>query len=778
MSQANDARVIRTTPYDVYVRRVRSGTPAEMGKLTTASKGEDGWAFSPDLRVREVRLQKGSDPGWATFDYVTLAGIEPIESMVRRYWADDQVRVVQTIANTDLLINDVDTDDIVPGLAEPGGLVVFEGVLSRSTVTAERSGDTERETMSITAFAAPEIDNTHPDHKVRGRWVVDPDNLVDSPLIIDGPDVPAVFNAGGRPNMHANGTMTAIASSPAGAMSMVAKLFTSDGDPGAEYWTVQQALLSTIVMWLYGQGATLTRSVGLEYETYAALTEPTPGTGEAAGDRWAGLEARMPAVGVQGLGVLDAVQAVCNAAGFDMAIMPSAGRMLPETASAAADRLYELRIWRKGAGPSATIKMMPRESFDGVGGDEAIARNNVSMFTGMRDAADVRNRVVAVGRTYIEASFPLKPLWRSDWIDAATVTNRHGQLMVGQQGETYHRRHVSGGDQYAQYAHVGRAWGYDCTGQLLSDGDVYTTPAIYAQEAGGFNFHGFLGLGAANAIATERTARGVADPIVWSRRPRQPLPLSRPGLEKLVNGMILEASEDAGATWTRVELQFRVLPAADSGGAFGIMLTDRRLDNLAQVNLKTFTDDRSASAAADEDNWWTLMQEEQFQLRLTCRIAADHATRHDAAPSATGTTLYDRMAYVPTEIEETWAAPDSYFNGTSQFVKIHDTGYGTTAEDEDRSQSILDLAERRRDAGEGLRLSCTYDTWQMTLAPWRLGDKVVGIQGRNLSFATSAGSGGASLRYPTIVGITITCWPEKSQGVAIDLDDTAMRRGA
>ncbi|MEM9415004.1 MAG: hypothetical protein AAGA29_05930 [Planctomycetota bacterium] len=777
---ADEARVIPTVAYDVYSRKVRSGTPLEMGKLTSASSGEDGWEYDAFLRVREVRLQRGTNAGWAKFDYVALVGIEPIESMIARYATDDQVRVVQrsTASTGDLLIEGL--DDIIPGSAEETGLVVFEGVLSRSSIVAERSGDDERESMTITAFAAPEVDNTHPDHVVRGRWVADPDNLVDTPLIIDGPAVPAVFNAGGRPNMHASATLTAIAASPGGPMSMVAKLFTGDGDPEAEYWTVQQALLSTIVMWLYGQDATLARSVALEYETYAALTEPTPGEGASAGDRWEGLAARMPAVSVQGLGVFDALDKLCAAVGYGMAIAPAAGRSLPDDANAAPDRLYELRLWRKGAGPSTAIKMMKRETFGGLSAEEALARNNVSMFRGMRDAADVRNRAVVVGHTYIEASIPLKPLWPADKVDAAVVTDKHGHMLKGQQGDTYHRRHTSVGDEYDRYWYVGRAWGLDCTGQLLDDLQVYATPALYAQESGGFDFAAALGINGADALSAERTARNVTDPIVWTRRPRQPLPITRPTSEKLTHGMILEVSENAGATWTRVELQFAVLPS-ETTGAFGIKLTDKRLDNLALVNLATFTDDGSDARPADLDNWWTLIQTHQLQFRLTCRVEADHATRYDAPPAATGTTLYDRMAYVPSTIQETWAAPYSYYNASGIFVKIGDTGTGTTAESGDRSQTIQDLAERVRDAGEGLRLSGTYDTWRMNLAPWRVGDRVVGIQGRNLSFATSAGSsggGGAAKRYPTIVGITLTCWPEKSQGISVDLDDTAMRRGA
>ena len=762
-------RITRATEYSIYTRPVRSGVPTEMGKLTSASSGEDGWVFAAPLRLREVRLQQGAAPGWATFDYLSLAGIQPIESMLGRYWADDQVRVIQHTSPVggDLLVEGIDEDDIVPGSAEPTGLVIFEGVLSRSSITAERSGDDEREEMSITAFAAPEIDNTHPDHTIRGRWIANPDGFANNMLLVDGPSVPPVFNAGGRANMHHLATLEA----SAGGMVMSASIFTADDDPNAKYWTVQDALLSLLVMWLFGKGATLTRSVALESETFTALTTPAP----SSDDRWLGLDARMPAVNVQGLGVFDAIQAVCSAVGYGMAIMPAAGRELPDEASAAPDRLYELRLWRTGSGPSTVIKMMKRETFSGVDEAEVLARNNVSMFEGMRDAADVRNRVVAVGRTYIEATFPLKPMWNASKVDAAEVTDQHGHRAIGAQGDSYHRQHTPDGDLYPTFGYVGRAWGLDCTGQLLDDLMGYTTPALYALSAFGFDFPGFLGIDGSDAISLERADRNVTDPIHWTRRTRQPLPLSRPTIEKLTRGMILEVTEDAGVSWTEIDLKFRVIP-----GFFGIYLEDQRLWNLATVNIKTFTESATQARPADLDNWWTLIQTEQFQPRLTCRIEADHATRFDAPPESKGTTLYDRMAYLPTEIEETWAAPDSFFNATSQFVKINDTGYGSVTESADRSQTLQDVAERTRDAGEGLRLSATYDTWQMTLAPWRVGDRVLGIQGRNLSLATSAGgaASGGGLRYPTIVGVTLTAWPEKSQGIAVDLDDTAMRRGA
>ena len=238
--------------------------------------------------------------------------------------------------------------------------------------------------------------------------------------------------------------------------------------------------------------------------------------------------------------------------------------------------------------------------------------------------------------------------------------------------------------------------------------------------------------------------------------------------------MILEASEDGGTSWTRVEIPFSVLPA--ESGAMGILLRGPAVANLAKVNLVTLTDNRSQPRPSAGDNWWSLIHTHELQFRLTCRIEADHATRYDAVSSTTRSSLYDKTTYATTDIEETWAAPNSFFNETSSFEKIHDTGTGTTAEDADRSQSIEDLAESLRDAGNGLRLSGSFYTWQMDLSPWRIGDAVASIRGRNISLASSTGGSSGGMLHPTIVGMTVACYP--TQGVTLDLDDTVVRRGA
>ena len=506
----SDARYIADVAFDVYVRKVRSFPAPDMGQLDGASSGAGGWEPAYDLRVREVRLQRGPQPGWAVFDYVPggdnpaslLRAVEPIEAMLERYGVDDQVRVVKLSRGGGQFAG----DDIPVGSGEDTGIVIFEGVLSRHTPLVERSGEREREQLTLTAIAAPQIDNGCPDRIIRGRWLADPSDPSGPPLIVDGPSVPAVFNAGGRPNMHPDAELSV----GGGGQSLSAKLYASEGDPAAIYWTVRDALMSVCAVWMYGPDEEFVRSAALEPDTHAALSQSS-----ASGERWEGLDGRMPSLSVQGLGVYDAIEKICQAVGYGMALTPTVGRT-DAGGAGGADRLYELRLWRKGAGPKTDIKMMRREDFGAAGGgagdDQAAAvleGNNVSMFRGLRDSANVRNWVIAVGRAYIEASFPLKPLWAPDAIDMAEVADQHGQEMVGQQGEAYHQRHVAGGHEYAEYGHVGRAWGLDCTGQLLSDSQVYDTPALYAQETDGFDFLAFLGIDGSDAISDEREARSV-----------------------------------------------------------------------------------------------------------------------------------------------------------------------------------------------------------------------------------------------------------------------------
>ncbi len=326
---------------------------------------------------------------------------------------------------------------------------------------------------------------------------------------------------------------------------------------------------------------------------------------------------------------------------------------------------------------------------------------------------------------------------------------------------SYYDRHVVGGANFNEYGFAGRQWGIDCVGGLVEGYD--DSVPLYQHDAAGFDFVAFLKLNESNPILDQRTQLNITDPIRWSRRARHALPLRSPKAQAAGLDYIIEASEDAGTTWTTINLQFHTLREQ-----FGIFLSDRRTANLATVSLATLDSDDMPAPA---DSWWALIKSHQLQFRLHCTIEADHAARFDATRQSTSGTRMTFGQYLPLDLEEVWRWPDSPYSSDA-WERI--VGWGWQTRDGDLITAVRDAAERRRDASEGMRLSVAAYTWLMQLDRWHLGDRVWGVRGRDFSFATNAGD---SERHPAVVGLTITLSPEREQGVLIHLDDEAMTTG-
>ncbi len=210
------------------------------------------------------------------------------------------------------------------------------------------------------------------------------------PWIVESPTLPAVFNAGGRPNRHATKTYAATAADDEDAAVLEGYAFTHDDDPLGKWWSVREAITATLVVWLYGVlGASKARSVMLEAETLNALYFVTGEVGEAyaAMARWQGLDARCPEVSVQGLGVFDAIVAICEAGGFEMACEPVIDQAEP-------DRRYQLRLWRKGSGPLVNFNLSKRGQAP-TDAEAALRANNISKLRGLRDTTPIRNEIFA-----------------------------------------------------------------------------------------------------------------------------------------------------------------------------------------------------------------------------------------------------------------------------------------------------------------------------------------------------------------------------------------------
>lgn len=755
--------------FDVYVKDVDGiATPDAGGALGSA--GSNGFVFAPNLRFVSCAFGAWPKRGTARFDRVPLGGvIDGFELGLFDFGVDDQVRVVMIPGTRGTSI----APDPDAHAGEHTGIVVFEGTLQRAAHRARgASGDRgEDESVQLVATCAPAMDNLRPEHFINGRFYAR--NTTSEPWLIDGLSMPCVFNRDDKPNRNGGN----LAEAEAGELSSVtADLFSADGVPGASYWSLKDALRHLVVCWLYGiktsyggdaQGA-LTRSATLEPETYDALFGPTP----ADDPRWTGLDKVLPEVDVQGLGVFDAVERVCRAGGYRCAVLPPMGRPMPEDSEV--DRLFLLRIWRAGAGPQKSLLLPSRELVnDAADADEELAVNNLSRLSGLRDTARVRNVVTAAGRTLIETTVELKPMWSPDDVDnlgGGALGPLHQQKPVDQDGETYHQKHVAGGKQYEQYGHVGRLWGLDETGAFYSNGLGYTS-GDYSHGAGGFDWLAHLGIDGMDDLTAARTANGVTDTIRWSRRPRKIMRLSRPAYVALDLRYQLEVSEDGGSNW-------HVLPpevARPVDGFFGIEL---KIKNLALASSKLWGDNGQGAAAVNPaESWWSLFTTStDLRFRITCLVEADHAARFDAGIDDGAWTRQPRAKRIDTRIVEVWQSPGSVI-GDATWKRLDDGGLVASTSGADRTDNLQHLAERTRDEMGQQRLSIAAEHWLLDPTAFTIGDVVTGVGGRNLDFGLFNANSGET-RYPSVVSVKITGHPERSQGLSFDIGDEAMRRGA
>lgn len=687
-------------------------------RTTRVNDGLDdtGWVLRNDLVATQLRLRANVNGPQAHLRYHRQRGEQQLgfETLAGRFGIDDQVKIV---------LPPYDDQGLDQGVDAEAGQTIFTGILSRHQIDVAADAQSDAETLRYVADPLFILDDVAYDHTVRGRW-----GYNSGLRVIESPSLPAIFNQSGRPNCSADtlrfgGVLTA-------------PLWTHDDDPEGRHWTVRRALAATIGAWLLGVGA-MPRHTAVDPTLMAALEE-----GATVPDSLAGLDAQLPEVNIHGLGVLSAVEAICRAAGFMMAIEPSAdyGTTLGP------DRLWVLRVWRRGRGRAAYLDMAKRGTTFATATDR-YQQSNVDKLTLLRDVAESNNSITAVARQVIELRVELKPLWSPDQVYAGDATD-----------QTYLDRHVSGGVEFDTYGHVGRMWGLDCVGAFTG----YTSGA-YKHEVGGFNWPNELGLGDdANAIVQYRAGLGVTDTIIWSKRVRTPLPMISPAARLMGQEYLLEVSEDSGSTWQPLDLAFVTL----SERFFGIQF--RGVEDLAKYNILTQQTGRAAQVEAE--SWWGLIAESKLRVRLTCSIEADHASIAFAGRQSTAGSAYDRYQLVITDMVEGWISPSSPLNTSADWLRV---AVNQTASIASPTTPILDVARRRRDDLEDLRLSGAAYLPVLDLTRYRLGDRLLAVRGRDYSLAQN---GGSSQRFVNVVGITAML-EGVNQSVRLNLEDMAMTGG-
>jgi hypothetical protein len=738
----------------VYTRLVSGATPPP----TDGSLG--GWTLDNRLLPIWVRHESGPRVGRAEILYVPRGGDDgAFETALERYTTDDQVKIV----------------------AGPVGneTVLFEGVISRlvSAVNADASGESEG--VSLVAEPMTVLDNEHPDHIITGPWfTVEVGTSEHDLFVTENPLYPAIFNFRGRPNRAATRTLSFDAAN--GTDTLNAYAFAPDGDSAAEYWTVADAILSLLCVWLYGPNdqtpdGLLARHFDVASDVLLELERADPDDPTFESPEFFGLRDPLPETSVHGLGIIDALHRVCEVAGFSMSITPIRDTIVGNENS---DRRHQMRIWRRHSGPLNDLDLAPRGSTYGIAAD-LLAANNLTNLNGVADGSEVVNHVRAAGPTYLEVRLPLKPLWDpADVFDPGTEEPVYVREDDPTQFDadletpgTYPARHVVGGVEYHQYGHVGRAWGIDCTGSLSAG--FYETPALYQHDPDGFDFLEELGLKLdtngdpvdpnAAPIFDEREDSGLPKAIEWSKRVRHILPLRDP--RAIARGVKyhVEASEDAGASWKPIKIGLSSLPNV-CGVRFDV-------SNLAATNRTEEDDPENPPPLSG--SWWGLIDSGNLTFRITCVIEADHSMGFIAPRQASSGSRYNKHQYMPVEADDCWLQPGTVFALLSTWARF--AGYAPFDLPGGEPQTIARAAaEQRRRFLENRRVALTASVIPMDFGRYNLGERIEGINGRGVSFRTNEPTTPDDPRYPDIVGITYRLAPESQQQIQLTMEDQRM----
>ncbi|MBI1369043.1 MAG: hypothetical protein GC162_10365 [Planctomycetes bacterium] len=731
------SRIIRPVKHRVYTRRLRQTRRAFMN-------GEHGsWTFDPALQCDFVRIEAGAGNHVAQLKYIPEDKANAtLERMLAIYSTDDQVKVVVDP------VNDPGVKQTGPFASGTSGIVLFEGVMHTQNQSIQ-TGESGGEFLTFTSRAMPYMDNRLYWRQIFGRWMKTGSQVG----MIETPDLPAVFNFRGRPNRH--GSETIYAQVAQMKQTLTAPLWTHDDDPKAQPWTAREAIASILVERVFGDqylGFHLPRTIDVDYLVVEQLNMTADQAGKRS-DRFHGLDDQLPEVNVQGLGAIDALNKVCDAAGFLMTVECLQDDSTGETGFS--DRRYWLSIGRKRTGNVFYFDLAKTGS-SFASADSLTRANNVGRYMGIKDSSEIITQVMAVAPCYIEARFDLKPLWSPAQIDTTTPTAEYAQTKKVETDTTgYHAKYVLGGVLNQNYAHVGRLWGIDCVGGFK--GYETSTPA-YAHDPDGFDFVAALGLNDPDATpVARRTNAGIIEPIKWTKRLRHILTLRSPLARAYGILLWLEVSEDAGENWLRCNADITTLR-----DFFGIRFN---LQNLAAVNNNYL---RTKVALTDvSKSWWALILSGDLRFRITCSIIADHAYRADAKSKAGVGTVYPMTQWSSVNMEQTWVAPNTLFN-TDEKKWLEIAARVTDGGDELKTgKSLQQIADERQALLRDARFSFHADTAIMNFQQYHLGDRIGGIRGRNISFNTSSSTPPV---YPDVVGITYNLG-EKDQSIELSLDD-------
>ena len=459
----------------------------------------------------------------------------------------------------------VSVDDRVQIVARSDAKVLFTGFIA----DVDFSATAQDESCTVTAVSGAY--RLARDQVVHGRWTYSKKPGYEAAFYTG---LKTVFNPGGVPNRHWRKCET-MPGGPEGGVP----IFTFDGDPAADWWTLGDVL--DYLRWIYNSG-----------ETWIANGPAPQGL---HGDAYA--EAFRLTLDATGLSAWAAMAAACDLVGWD----------LYEDAEAGQAGRGAIAAVQRGLGDAAFAR---RQGPDAEGERPDLDLRDTNTFVAAlaeTTTAAVTRPIVAGGSDLYQITIPLQKAWQPDRLEL--VDPQEGEIAEDpadpDEGSQYFGRYVTRGAYFQDYADVGRLWDANTDGRYATEPWGLTIPDVAA------------------------LCDGEADS--WPEMPYRPapmltavsLPVEDPetgeiALKPPSREAVLEVSYDSGATWRVLE-----------GARFA---ADRLAAYLPQENLGEI--ETGLIGPADPDNLMSALWRDQrdstdtVRMRLTCTIEAPTRAIH------------------------------------------------------------------------------------------------------------------------------------------------------
>jgi len=505
--------------------------------------------------------------------------------------------------------------------------------------------------------------------------------------------LPCAFNAGGLPNRSPALHDDVAAAGYVNALYGGVPVFTADGAADAEFWTFGQIL--HYLLWRYNAAETYIANPELpedDYEPYHPIV-----------------------VDCQGRSLWAALGEAAVRGGYDVFERFAYGAEAVDS---------RIAVVRRHNGTERTVAHQRPNNDGTLPGVDLDETDLFSASIAESVSSCVNAPVVAGGRTIYELTIPLQPAWDPDNLAVPTgsriVRPGKGGGTLFMDSEDYCKRYVVGGENFDEYADVGRLWDANTDGKYSDSPYDATEPdvaALCGQTAGSWPLMAFA-------------------PATCLTTPSQALPGDAKGYDEYI-----EISFDSGTTWQPIQGQ--VAP-----GRLAVRLTAANLAGIVK--------------AGESETWtWNLFRRlldapATVQMRLTCTIAGPDRNVVDDTPTGGGSVFAMGRFFDRGNLGETReVATSSRFHSQGLSADI------TSSSD----VGLTRAAEKIRAAHAGRLIEGSLPIeWPDTEIS--LTDQITRITGIEVDLATCVG---AARRYPRVIGITRHLTRE-TYNTVLDLD--------